>query len=77
MSEEQYQDGGNLLATSHRVHSEELRIAEYLKEIRDGQLYTEDGYETFAAFCEGEFGMPVRTALGLIGSLGASQASLN
>jgi hypothetical protein len=77
MSTNRYADGGDLLSTSHRVVSEEMRIAGYLREVRDGQLYTEDGYADFKDFCERGIGMPIQTANSMIGSLIGSEVSRN
>lgn len=77
MDKTRYADRGNLLATSHRVYAEEMRIADHLREIRDGRLYEADGYSSFQQFCEREMGMPFDVATNMIRSLIGFESSKN
>jgi hypothetical protein len=72
-----YADGGNLLSTSNRVRQEELRIGHALREIRDDELYANDGHATFDVFLEKEYGMSPETANSMIRAAEADQASRN
>lgn len=69
-----YADGGDLLSITNRARQEELRIGRHLREVRDDELYIEDGHSTFEEFLSKEIGMSPEIADSMINAAEADES---